>query len=278
MGLSSSSTTTGPSKQALPQLNYASDQLRSVYGANQGNLSNISGGLSNAFAQYQLDDPTLGAARGRVQDVLGGKYLSGNPELQGIIDQTSNSVSDRVNAIFSRAGQTGSSRQIGELGKQLSEAEGRLRYQNYSDEQSRMDGAVGQALGLNQARNNNYATYTGLGQAAATTPYIGANYLAQGLGGLWGNSTTTTQSPNLFSQLLQAASNGAQAAALSDRRTKENISHVATDGDGLKWYDFNYIGDPEPQRGVMADEVAIFRPWALGPVVNGFSTVNYEVL
>ena len=31
-------------------------------------------------------------------------------------------------------------------------------------------------------------------------------------------------------------------------------------------------------RGVMADEVAALRPWALGPEVAGFATVNYAAL
>lgn len=157
----------------------------------------------------------LTGARAYVGDVLGGKYLSGNPELQNVIDTTNSSVTDKVNALFSRAGQStsGSTRATGELSKRLAENESALRYQNYSDEQKRMMDAVSAALGLNSANNANYDTLTGLGTAAATTPYIGASFLADGLGGLWGNSTTTKSSPSLGQMLIGAASNAAAAYA-----------------------------------------------------------------
>lgn len=205
MGLSGSKTTTGPSKQALPHLQSASNTVQGAYNANQGNLDTISSGLTDMFEDYRAgmdNDPTMTAANTRVQDVLGGKYLNGNPQMDAIISQTNDSVADRVNALFSKSGQTGSSRQIGELGKQLSDAEARIRYQNYGDEQARIDAAVGQAAGLNTQKNANVATAAGLGESAATLPYVGADFLAKNLGGLWGNSTTTTQKQGLGTSLL----------------------------------------------------------------------------
>lgn len=208
MGLSSSKTTSGPSKAALPHLNSATTAVQGAYNSNQGNLDAISGSLSDAFKKYAS---TMGSgltgAQTRVNDVLGGKYLDGNPQLQNIIDTTNASVADQVNALFSRAGQSGSSRQIGELGKRLSENESGLRYQSYSDEQARMDAAIAQALGLNSAGNENAATLTNLGTSAATVPYLGASFLADSLGGLWGNSTTTKSSPSIGQMLLGAGSN-----------------------------------------------------------------------
>ena len=55
--------------------------------------------------------------------------------------------------------------------------------------------------------------------------------------------------------------------------------------DGLGIYDFDYLpieGQiaaymPEGrQRGVMAHEVAVLRPEALGPVIDGYATVDYS--
>lgn len=289
MGLSSSKTTSGPSKAALPHLNSATTAVQGAYNSNQGNLDTISGSLSDAFKKYSSTMGSgLAGAQTRVNDVLGGKYLSGNPELESVIDTTNASVADQVNALFSRAGQSGSSRQIGELGKRLSENESGLRYQNYSDEQARMDAAVAQALGLNSAGNENAATLTNLGTAAATTPYIGASFLADSLGGLWGNSTTTKQGMNLGQALLGAASNAAGAIAASEPSLKENIRYEGIGDHGLPTYSFDYVAPPSDeiaaymprgrQTGVMATDVAVMRPDALGPVIDGYQTVNYGVL
>lgn len=77
------------------------------------------------------------------------------------------------------------------------------------------------------------------------------------------------------------------ALLASDPRLKTNIEKVGEEPDGLGIYDYDYlpiegqIADympPGRQRGVMADEVAELRPWALGPVVDGYRTVNYGAL
>jgi len=70
---------------------------------------------------------------------------------------------------------------------------------------------------------------------------------------------------------------GAASGMFSDRRLKTNIKQVGTLSDGLGVYSYDYIWG-EPSVGVMADEVAQLRPWALGAPVNGFATVNYEAL
>lgn len=64
----------------------------------------------------------------------------------------------------------------------------------------------------------------------------------------------------------------------SDRRTKRDIVHLTNFEDGLGIYRFKYHGDDEVRIGVMADEVEKIRPWALGPVVGGFQTVDYGAL
>jgi len=214
MGISSSKTTTGPSKKALPYLQQASSALTSAVNGNAGNVADVTSGLKHAFDSYQIDNPTLDAANTYTQDVLGGKYLdAGNPYLNGVIDTTNNDIQDRINALFSQAGQTGSSRQIGELGKQLAAAENNLRYTDYNAERDRMDAAVGNAAGLSSARNNNLQTYAGLGEDVAQIPLINATTLASGLGGLWGNSTTTKSSPSLGQMLLNAGANVASGWA-----------------------------------------------------------------
>lgn len=64
----------------------------------------------------------------------------------------------------------------------------------------------------------------------------------------------------------------------SDRRLKTDIEKLAEFEDGLSWYRFRYIWEDDLREGVMADEVAELRPWALGPSINGFATVNMEAM
>lgn len=69
---------------------------------------------------------------------------------------------------------------------------------------------------------------------------------------------------------------------MSDRRLKKNIEYVGLMDDGLPIYRFEYKsghGLPEGrQLGVMADDVEKIRPWAIGPEINGFKSVNYGEL
>lgn len=297
MGLSSSKTTStsGPSKQAMPYLQAGSNAIQGAYDANQGNLTNIGNSLSSAFDQYSAglkDNPLKAGSDSYLGDVIGGKYLNeGNPQLQNVIDTTNDSVSDRINALFSKAGQSGSSRQQGELGKQLSANESGLRYQNYDDEQNRILQAIQAATAGRAQDSQDMQTLTGLGGAAASTPYLGAQFLAQGLGGLWGNSTTSTQtsSPNFLGMLMNAgAQAGGAALAASDRRLKCNIEQIGEMSDGLPVYEYDYRDTPDasladlmsPGRhiGVMADEVSQYRPWAVREDVSGYSIIDYGAL
>lgn len=71
---------------------------------------------------------------------------------------------------------------------------------------------------------------------------------------------------------------GSAAIMASDRKLKRDIQHIFTRLDGLKVYSYRYVLGALRYIGVMADEVAIHRPEALGPVRFGFATVNYGKL
>lgn len=218
MGLSSSksksSTTYG--KDALPKINAATDAVTGAYNAAQPDINNVTGTLRSTFGDYSATNPTLDAANGYASDVLGGKYLTqGNPYLQGMIDTTNESVADRVNALFSRSGQTGSSRQIGELGKQLSAAENNLRYQDYTSERARMDGAASNAVGLNSAANQNVQTQATLGQVLTGIGTDAAQQYAQSIAGLWGNNLNTTQKTSQGIGTVLAGLGGSALAGLA---------------------------------------------------------------
>lgn len=89
---------------------------------------------------------------------------------------------------------------------------------------------------------------------------------------------TTTQSGGLGTAVAAGLAQGVGSAIkFSDRRLKEDVARIGDIG-ALGLYRFRYIGDDTPRIGVMADEVAIHAPHALGPIVNGFATVDYGKL
>lgn len=75
-----------------------------------------------------------------------------------------------------------------------------------------------------------------------------------------------------------ASTVGGLASIFSDRRLKRDIEKVGVFPDGLGIYAYRYVMGAKRILGVMADEVAKYRPWALGPVRAGYATVNYGAL
>jgi len=90
------------------------------------------------------------------------------------------------------------------------------------------------------------------------------------------NSTSSGASPSTLGSI--ASTVGGIASIFSDRRLKTAIRKLGEFTDGLGKYSFRYKWGGPRYVGVMADEVAKLRPWALGPVVDGFATVNYGAL
>jgi hypothetical protein len=136
-------------------------------------------------------------------------------------------------------------------------------------------------------------------QSAASIPYTGVNNyagLVNGLTGKYGNETTNstqTTSGNIGEMLRGLAGSALSSfvgsanfgnllhlkpPSTSDVRAKRDIRHIGTLADGLGVYTYRYLWDDEPRIGVMAQEVAAIRPWALGPIQDGYMTVNYGSL
>lgn len=138
-----------------------------------------------------------------------------------------------------------------------------------------------QGANLNQQYFNNY-----LQQLSGLS--------GQGLqaGGLVAGTGQTSQSTGATGGLLGAATSlfgggGGTVAGnigstisgiFSDRRLKAAIRKVGEFADGLGIYTFRYRGQKQRFKGTMADEVARLRPWALGPEIDGYATVNYGAL
>lgn len=147
----------------------------------------------------------------------------------------------------------------------------------YNQGQQTQLSALGMTNNLTDAQYAGISPALNLLGAAANIPYYGVQALGGNLNTLAGKYgvNTQTSTPSLYSQVKQGASDAAGLASMfSDRRLKKNIAKVGELEDGLGVYDFDYVWGGDRQRGVMADEVAKFRPWALGPIVGGYATVN----
>jgi hypothetical protein len=124
---------------------------------------------------------------------------------------------------------------------------------------------------LNQSFYNNYlqqlAGLSGLGlQAGGLVANAGQQSDSSSKGG----------SPSTLGSI--ASTVGGIASIFSDRRLKRDIELIEREPDGLGVYAFRYVMSKVRVLGVMADEVAKLRPWALGPARAGYATVNYGAL
>lgn len=113
---------------------------------------------------------------------------------------------------------------------------------------------------------------------------LGLGNLGLGAAGAIGGAGQTSKSkskPGIGGFLGSVA--GGMAA--SDRRLKKDIKFIRTLPSGLNLYSYNYVDVDSPKIkkymtrnhiGVMADEVKSLMPEALGPVIDGYMTVDYS--
>lgn len=133
-------------------------------------------------------------------------------------------------------------------------------------------GTTANRLQTRGAELNNQFTNNYLQQLA------GLSGLGLQAGGLVSNAgqRNTGGGPSTLGSIASAA--GGIASIFSDRRLKRDITKVDEFADGLGIYEYRYLIGTKRIRGVMADEVAKLRPWALGSQIAGYATVNYEAL
>lgn len=216
MGISSSKSTTGPSKFAQPYIKGAADSLQSAVAGNAPNVANLQSGLQGATGMLQdrLGGTELTkSAQDYTTSVLGGRYLNNNPFLEGMVGQARDGVFNDVATRFGRSGMAGSDGFGGQLGKGFADAELGLRWNDYNTERSRMDMAAGNAGAIANSDLPVFAAYSGMVDQTANLPLLGSRTLASGLGGLLGGYTTTKQSQPWGPMLLNGLSNAAQAYA-----------------------------------------------------------------
>jgi hypothetical protein len=237
-------------------------------------------------------------AVGNVADTLSGNYLmAGNPYFSAMSDRIASEVMPRVNSTFEAAGRGDSGLAARAAAMGLGDAIGGLAYQNYGTERGNQMTAAGLAPGIDQGLYSGLNAATGaagmyqqLGQQQLNDMVNRWNYdqnldwnklgnYSQMVQGNYGGTTTSssTQPSNPLGTFGSLLSMGLGIANLSDRRAKENIRRIGAADNGLPIYVYNYIGDPIPRIGFMADEVEMLHPEAVSAMGNGLKGVNYAL-
>ena len=203
MGFSSSKTKTKnePWAPAQPYILKGLENSGRVFDQQQPSLDKFSAMQMDTYGRLAPgDEQGIMGSQGLVNDTIGGKYLNGNPYLEGMIGQTRDNVTDQVNGQFSLGGRYGSGQHTGILAKYLADAENNMRFNNYGMERGYQNQAIDQAQSLMNGSQ-------GLLNNAAELPWIG-------VGALNGNVRqasngygvqTTKQSGNIGGQLMGIA-------------------------------------------------------------------------
>jgi len=187
----------------------AASELSNAYNANKDQTQALAGDISGLtqglIDKYNAGSPTLDAANTYATDVLSGKYLTGNPQLQNIIDQTGRSVTNQVQGAVGTRGRVGGDVQTSLLGRELSDAENNLRYNDYNTQMGRMDTMAGLSPSLNEAQYSGVNTILNSANSAAQLPYAASGNYASSMGSLLGQYTNTTQKQGMGGLLAGVA-------------------------------------------------------------------------
>lgn len=210
-----SKSKTAYNKQASPYMYGAADNLKSVVSANapqlQQTADQMSGYASTLGQRVFGANPLVDQAKAHASNILGGNYLNGSPQLDAMAGQVRNNAFDQVNQGFGRSGMAGSTNHGGALGRGIAQAETGLRYTDLLNQQQRMDAMANNAGQMSIADLQGLPLYGSLAGQAMAAPYLGANTLAAGMGGLLGNQVTTTNKGSLAQTLMGLGGMGLQA-------------------------------------------------------------------
>jgi len=197
-----------------------------------------------------------------------------------------------------------------DLGKSLGNLATSIYGGNYQNERGNQMTAAGQAGGINQAQYINPSAALGAGnirqqqQQNVNNSNMAAynynrdqptnalnTYLSQ-IQGNYGQSGTTTQSSPIYSNpgssalggilglgsLITPGASGVSALGnifgKSDRRLKVDIRPIGKSNDGQTLYLYRFLGEPNFQVGLMAQDVELLRPDAVVEI-DGVKHVDY---
>lgn len=188
MGGSSSRSGSGM-KWARPYAQAGAASAQQVFNQNQpatqALASNVQGMVPGLMSMFNQGNAGVKSAQDYAGKVLSGEFMQGNPYLDQIIGKARSGISDEVNSQFSLSGRYGSGAHTGVLADSLADMESNLRYNDYGQQQQRMDSMAALSPTLAQA------DYVGLPEILQTAgvgaelPYTGLNSYSNSLGTLF---------------------------------------------------------------------------------------------
>lgn len=210
---SKSKTTNAPWAPAQPYILRNLQQQDDVFNASQPALMQAAADQRATYGRLAPGaEQGIMGAQNLVNRNLSGANLHGNPYLDAILGRTRENIAGTVNDQFSSSGRFGGGMHQAILGRELADAENRMRYQDYGIERGYQQDAIGQAGNLMQGSQS-------LLNNAAELPWIGvqaANGAVRQASQGYGTQTQST-SPGLGSMLLGAASGGLNAWMMGGR-------------------------------------------------------------
>lgn len=281
MGLSSKKTTQKTTPIYDKQITGAANTLASTYNANapkvQGYADTLGAVGTDLLAKYREGNPMMDAASGWITSTLSGD--GSNPHLEDMIRLTNDSVRNQTQAAMGTRGLTGGSSYADIISRNLANNETGLRYNDFNQGEARKATAAGMAPGIAAGDFLTLAPALSAIGGAASLPMDTAARYAAGTGGLLGGYTNTQskQSGGLLGDILGAGLAGWASGgfALSDEDAKTDKKRVGETDEGLPIYTYRYKEGGPVQMGVMAQDVKKKKPKALGPILDGYMTVDY---
>lgn len=171
-------TVTGAYNQAAPGLQAGANQFGSI--------------RDSILARYNAADNPLNAARSHYSNVLSGRYLGGNPELDAMVGRVGDDIRNQVGASIGTRGLTGGSSHSGIVGREVGRAASDLRYEDWANQLARMDNAAASVGSLGQAESAMLDPAIRAYQAQ-TAPLLAAQDYGSTIGGLLGQYQTVKQ-------------------------------------------------------------------------------------
>lgn len=286
---------------------FRNGQGGNVYqGQRVGDLGNASlsainhlGQAADLFKGTALKELANGpmASTGNLAQMAKGEMIGNNARFGQALQNTLDNTATTINSSLSGAGRYGSGAHSGVMADQLGQvASGAMANQYNQDVQNMLtaNGQIDQAnLGRLNALGNLFQSYSNVaGNALAGGQVIDRNQQAR----LDAERDRWLESDNqgwTRLGLLQNAMAGAASTygttrgnqnssskgfnLLSDRRAKENIVPLG-ERDGFQLYEWNYRGDAQRYRGVMAQDLLHSHPEAVSLDEDGFYRVDYSRL
>jgi len=304
-----------PWKEAQPALKLGLSEAMGAYNNGAGsfvpttNIAGQSAATTDALGMIEADarnglSPLSQAGLGWAQKQFASNGM--NPYVDEVMRNAQDEAATTVGGRMSGMGRYGSGVHQGSVAKAVADVGATTRMNAFNSQQALNAGLLGQLPMLEQQRLNPATLLAGVGtlrDARAQDVLADANAIQQeqsnlpwhrlglmqsatvpyaGMGGTV--VSTQQQQQNPFSMIgggllagLGALGKAAPFFALSDARAKEDIRPVGKLDNGLTVHAYRYKGDPTPQIGLLAQEVAEKRPEAVTMGGDGLLRVAYDL-